>query len=359
MKLLFIIPQISTAGGVQKIVAQLSSYLQESGYQVTILNCLPFAGVSFYQIHDLVEISSLNMRAYPSKGLSKLHWYYQLIEPLNEFLANHHFNIVFAEGGYLSASLSLTRTKNTIKVGCEHVNHDAVNPIHGFLRRLLFKKLNALVVLTKADYLYYNNFLPRVYRIPNFIEKIPDQHTCDADRTIMAIGRLTYQKGFDTLINSFKLVNEMYPNWKLIIYGEGECRDELILQTKKAQLDQVVSLPGETSNVSEALKGAAIFVLSSRFEGFPLVLLEAMSQGICCVSFNISGVNELIIDNKNGSLVQAGNARQLAERILMLIESHELRSRLGLKGKETSYHYQLSQVGEEWKNLIKKLIQQP
>lgn len=353
LKLLFLIPTITKAGGVEKVVAQLSSYLQQTGkYEVTILNCLEITEEPFFKINPSVAIKSLNRPYYPTGAFAKILWYYQLIKPLDLYLSAHQFDVVFAEGGYLAATLSLCKIQNTIKVGCEHVSFDSANPIYSFLRRALLKRLNALIVLTEADQRYYSKFLEKVYHIPNFVAKIPTESTDHQSHIIVACGRLEKQKGFDLLIEAFKIVHARYPTWKLFIYGEGSKRQSLESQCEKEGLVDVVKLPGEVNQINSHLKKAAIFVLSSRYEGFPLVLLEAMSLGLCCICFDIKNVSEIINDKYNGSLVNAASVTDLAQSLCELIAAETERKQLGDRAKQTAFIYQLDAIGLKWQEVI-------
>lgn len=356
MKLLFIIPEIATAGGAEKIVTTLSSYLAEVyNHEVTILNCLPYHQQSFYQIANVVKVDSLNCSTYPTSIIGRLNWYRRLVNPLNEYIQKHDFDIVFAESSYVAASLSLCKTSKSIKVGCDHVSYHSVNFIHKLFRKFLFKRLSAIVVLTEADQQLYLKHHPAVYCIPNFITHLPISSSTQNSKSIVAIGRLEQQKGFDLLIEAMALVHSQHPDWKLIVYGDGSQKAALIANAKSKKLDEVVYFAGEVQDIQTKLCQSSIFVLSSRYEGFPLSLIEAMSCGLCCVSFDIPGAAAVIDHQKNGLLVPKEDVKVLAKTIVQLIEDKKLRTNLGSRAIATSKQYQINVIAQYWLSLLQNL----
>lgn len=357
MKIVFIVPDISTSGGVEKVVSQLTHYLQEKGaYQLTILNCVPLSSHFFYPIHPHVTVQSLNCPAYPASILGKLDWYWRLAKLIGQYLSNHETAIAIAEGGYVAACLSLCKTKNFLKVGSEHVSFNAVHPIHRLIRRLLFKKLDALVVLTAKDQQYYQRFMKEVFLIPNFIKKLPEDVSHHDQKEIIACGRLVPQKGFYTLIDAFKIVNQTHPHWRLKIFGEGPDRTALEQQRDNAGLNKNIDLLGETKEIDSNFKNASIFVLSSRFEGFPLALLEAMSFGLCCISTDIDGVKALVEPGINGILVSPQHPLKMARAINAMISDKEGRKMMGAAARSNATNYQLDHVGLQWEIFFKQLM---
>jgi len=354
MKLLFLVPNISTSGGVEKVVSLLTAHLTNvHQHQITILNCEPFNGNNFYELNSKVDMQSLNMLTYPVGFIKRMFWYKRLSKSLSSYLKENSFDIVFAQGAYVAMSLSLIRT-NSIKVGCIHVSYNAIHFFPRFLSRFLFKKLFALVVLTAHDKTYYDKFLKKVYIIPNFIAELPIEYSQQNEQIIVAAGRLEQQKGFDLLISAFSKVHVQHPQWKLIIYGEGGKRKVLEKQIKEEQLHHVVTLPGETTELNNHLRSGAIFVLSSRYEGFPLILLEAMSLGLCCISFDID-VALTLLKNGNGFLVNQGDVHDLAETICKSISNIEQRKEMGKGVRKIAKQYELSIVGNQWQTLIKRV----
>lgn len=253
---------------------------------------------------------------------------------------------------------------SVLTIGQEHLN--AVHHPERLRRQLTsaYARLDALTVLTRADETDYAALLgpagPRVVRIPNALPEL-GKHSSDlSGKVVVAVGRLTRQKGFDLLVRAFRLVADAHPDWELRIFGAGKEQASLERLIATQSLATSVHLMGPTDNVGEELAKASIFALSSRFEGLPMVLLEAMSVGLAVVSFDCpQGPRDVITDGINGALVPAGDVDSFAARVCELIEHEETRRAMGRAAKDRSRDYALDRVGPRWEAMIESLLARP
>jgi glycosyltransferase involved in cell wall biosynthesis len=222
----------------------------------------------------------------------------------------------------------------------------------------LYPKLDALAVLTERDLQEYQKLLSgglRLVAIPNTARQMPGPKADLAARTVLAAGRLTRQKGFDLLIDAFERVVSAHPDWRLRICGRGHLGADLRRDVKERGLSEVIELPGPR-DLAEEMAQASIFVLSSRFEGFPLVLLEAMSKGMAVVSFDCpTGPGDAVDDHRNGILVPPQDVEGLAAGITELIEDEDLRRRCAEAAVETARSYSVDAIGPKWEALLDEL----
>jgi glycosyltransferase involved in cell wall biosynthesis len=246
-----------------------------------------------------------------------------------------------------------------ITIGQEHMHLSSHNrPLRRAIKRR-YRKLGAVAVLTDKDKREYEDFLDSrvpLARIPNAAEIGGPRADLEA-RTILAAGRLTRQKGFDMLIPAFGRVAEAHPDWRLRICGRGHLREDLERLVDEQGLSHLVELPGP-QDLAREMAEASIFVLSSRFEGFPVALLEAMSKGMAVVSFDCpTGPAEVLDDHRNGILVPPRQVDALAACILELVEDFELRRRCGAAAFETAQSYRMDSIGPRWDTLLAELEQ--
>jgi len=144
-----------------------------------------------------------------------------------------------------------------------------------------------------------------------------------------------------------------HPEWRLLIYGDGVLRRRLEGMIEALELDRRVELPRATGDMGQAMSGASVFVLSSRYEGFPLILLEAMSKGLACVSFDCpTGPREVVNHGENGLLVPPQDVEKLAEAIIEVIEDEDLRRRLGEAGRAAARRFEMASIGPRWDALL-------
>ena len=174
------------------------------------------------------------------------------------------------------------------------------------------------------------------------------------------MGRLEPQKNHRLLIESFALITEKNNEYKLIIYGEGSLRDELVELTRQLNIEEKVSFPGYCSDTAEILSTAKIFVLSSDFEGMPNALAEAMSMGISCVATDCGGggAKQLIDDGVNGILVPCGDKVALAQALETLIIDEDFAYQIGLAAREIRNTLSAHAIYNVWENLLYDLVQQ-
>lgn len=245
-------------------------------------------------------------------------------------------------------------------VGQEHMNFHAHRP--GLARAIArtYRDLDALTVLTDADRADYEQRLEgapvRVVRIPNALPPLPGPDaTLDAP-VVIAAGRLTTQKGFDLLIDAFAGVVRERPEWTLRIFGAGRKRAELRQRIIDRELYNNVFLMGKTPRLGEELAQASIFALSSRYEGFGMVIIEAMSKGVPVVSFDCPrGPGEIIEDGVDGVLVPPEDVERFAAALLRLIDDEALRRRMGAAAHETARRYEIERIAQDWHALLASL----
>ena len=177
------------------------------------------------------------------------------------------------------------------------------------------------------------------------------------DNVAVAAGRLSKQKGFDLLIRAWRRVAEQHPDWTLRIYGSGPRHDRLQTRIDRLGLGDRVKLMGFTEELEEELSRAALFVLSSRFEGLPMVLIEAMNLGTPVVAFDCpTGPAELVEDGVTGLLVEPQKVRALAAAINRAIEDPQLRESMGAAGQRRVRELSPEAVTDHWERLLEELV---
>jgi glycosyltransferase involved in cell wall biosynthesis len=250
--------------------------------------------------------------------------------------------------------------RGLVTVGQEHMNFHAHRPPLAADVKRHYRGLDALTVLTLEDERDYVDVLAgsgtRVERIPNALPPLDGGISSLDARVVAAAGRLTGQKGFDMLIRAWADVAREHPDWELRIYGNGPKRGELEALVQVLHLGDRVKLMGATRTLGSELASASLFVLSSRFEGFGMVLVEAMSKGLPVVSFDCPrGPAELIHNGVDGVLVPARDVAALARAISALLGDPERRRRYAEAGLEKSRGFSLDSVGARWDALLEEL----
>ncbi len=228
------------------------------------------------------------------------------------------------------------------------------------LRAGVERPADAFLTLTDADLERWQSFVgdsdTRWGVIPNATPFDVDEPAPLDSRTILAAGRFTHQKGFERLVAAYAPLVESHPDWQLHIYGHGDLWEQISEQVEELGVGDRIQLKGITSEFEAVLRNAAVYAMSSRFEGLPMVLLEAFSKGIPPVSFDCpEGPRQLIQDGVNGLLVPEGDVPALTEALRRVMDDDDLRHRLGGGALATAADYHVDAVVDRWIALFEEL----
>ena len=220
----------------------------------------------------------------------------------------------------------------------------------------LVRRFDRFVVLTQEDRDLWGE-IPGIKVIPNAANFIAEKYSdCSATRVI-AVGRLDYQKGFDRLIHVWEKVHKQMPDWRLDIFGQGEWREMLQNMIDERGLKDVVKLNNPIKNIEDEYVDSSIIVMTSNYEGFGMVLVEAMSCGVPAVSFDCKcGPEEIISQHDGGLVVKNGDIEGMAEAIVRLMKDDELRKRMGESAKRVVETYSEERVMGLWVNLFEEIL---
>ncbi|MFH8470009.1 glycosyltransferase family 4 protein [Streptomyces sp. NPDC017991] len=249
-------------------------------------------------------------------------------------------------------------TGGVVRVAQEHMNHGTHKRDVQRRIRETYSRFDAVAVLTERDREEYEQLLPgaRVVRIPNAVhslDQIPSDHR---SKIAVAAGRLFPQKGFDLLIPAWARLVETYPDWQLRIYGSGEKKAELRALIEEHHLYNHVLLMGHTDRLDDELAKASFYVLSSRFEGLPMVMIEAMSHSLPVVAFDCpTGPSDVLTHGVDGLLVPPEDPDALAESMAKLMGDRALRADMGVAAVLTAASYGPDAVHPRWEALFSEL----
>jgi glycosyltransferase involved in cell wall biosynthesis len=353
-KICFFISSISLPGGTERVCTEIATQLSKLGYQVTILSM--FGSKPFFELNSAVNLVSVfeekrNLKPILPYVVLRLRTKITRISP--EVLINVDSALFL----YSHTALIGLGIK---KVVWEHFNFNAsLNAsVRVFARRLAAKYSDAIITLTNKDKTTWTTRLTckvPVFTINNPSPFTPSKNKCDnGAQTVISVGRLTSQKGFDRLLDAWQIVKTRLASndWDLKIIGSGESKQDLEQRINRLNISSSVKLLPQTNDIQQYYKQASIYCMASRFEGFPMVLLEAQAFGLPLVSYDCETGPSEIINSENGLLVRNGDKYALANALVRLMTSEKERQTMSAKSLKNSENYSIDVIIRNWTQLF-------
>lgn len=378
MHILYIYAEISIKGGTDKILVDKANYLVNHGYDVTIVTESQMGKPLSFKLEDKVCHIDMGLdfgKQYTQGSFRRFMTYSSLMRKyksrLKKVVDRQRPDIIISAMGR-SLSLLSKIDYDGIKIGEAHTTKPHLRSLHlmeqrGGIFKVIAKymrwkmcryasQLDALVLLTPNDAEDWKSVV-KTFVIPNPISFFPKVSAELVNKQVIMVGRYNDAKGYDYLIPAWEIVHLRHPDWALNVYGSGELRDQVKEWIRERHLETTIIMHNPVDNIMEKYKDSSICVLSSRYEGFSLVILEAMSCGVPVVSFDCPyGPRNIIKNGEDGILIEPLNYQALAEGICQLIENKSLRMQLGANARENVLRFSQDSIMEQWEDLFHKLV---
>lgn len=361
-------------GGIENVISTLANTLS-SKYDVEIISTYKLYNEPAYKLDEKVKVTYLKEDLKPNK--KEIEHYFknknysllikELLKAVKIYFLRRHLMVKAIKNVDTDVLIS-TRTlhNNWVskygkgsyrKIAWEHNHH---NNDKKYIKKLVksCKNIDNLVLVSKELAAFYKTYLGnKVVYIPNSLDKIPNKYSKLEEKNIISVGRLSKEKGFDDLLKVFKKISLKHSDWKLNIIGDGLEKNELLNLAKELKLGDKVVFHGFQNKeyINECLLKSSIYVMTSHTESFGLVLVEAMSFGIPCVSYtSAQGANEIIKNEETGFLIENRDSEEMISKIDLLIEDDKLRKKMGQNAKNESKSYAPEFILDKWSKLINK-----
>lgn len=381
MKIIYCIHGTYNSGGMERILAQKVNNFAQSGMEVIIVTSDQKGRPSYFDLDPRIRVidlgvnycdltnNSLITRQFSIPSLRRKHR-----RLLTELLLQERADIVvsmysgemkflpFIEDG--SKKVLEIHFANTYLLDMMRIAHDN-NPIFNLVARYrrwrsfsAIRRYDKFVVLTREDLAVWARYdMRNIEYIPNFIDDIPAE-SCDyATKRVISVGRHNAQKGFDFLIRSWAIVSGRFPDWRLAVVGGGDSGDHQRL-AEELGVGGTIDFVAPTKHIEQEYLKSSIYVMSSRFEGLPMVLVEAAAYGLPMVSYACQcGPRDIIENGVNGLLVdKVGDVNGLAEALMVVMGDQDMRSEMGGCAKRGAQQYTMSEVLPKWDKLFDGLL---
>lgn len=356
MKLIFFSGGMNRSGGTERVLSEIANSLADRGYEVVIVS-LTGESHSFFTLDERIKVYWINAKSF-TKGIIKS--LRQLKKIVKEEKPDIWIDVDIILCFY---SLIIRGIKQRFKlISWEHFNHNSSfeqnEGLRKFAKKLVAAKSDCLVVLSKDDEEYYSKTYKIKHRLcqiynPSTFENIPPKTA--EEKLIFAAGNIVSVKGFDDLIDIWGLLEKNNPGWRVEIAGQGEDREKLEAKIAGKGLKNI-SFIGRVDDISSYYRKAAVYVMTSLCEGFPMVVLEAMAFSLPVVAFEEKTcVNEMIVDNVSGILVKERSIEDYSRKLEQLIQNDDKRWAMGQAAHEQVRLFSHEIVLEKWEKLLNGL----
>ena len=377
MKIIYIYTALLTKGGADRVLTEKANYLAEHGYEVGIITDTQMGRPPVFPLSEKVKLINLDIdfnKEYGHNIVVRTLLYYQLMGQYKKkmkevFLQERPDIIITTMGRDLDFLTEISG--NAIVIGEAHTTKFFLRNFHlmeqrGFIYRQIARiwrkkmerktqKLRALVLLTKEDAESWAG-TTQTYVIPNSLPFNPTTTSPLTSKQAIAVGRYNNSKGYKYMIEAWSIVHQKHPDWIINIYGAGELKEQVRELIHKKGVQDVMLMNAPTDDIMSKYLESSICVVSSRYEGFSMVLLEAMACGVPCVAFDCPhGPRNIIHNNEDGFLVDYLNTEELAKHICTLIEDEDLRVQIGRKAKVNIQRFSQTAVMKQWTDLFEAL----
>lgn len=361
MNICFFSGDITRSGGTENVAITIANELNKNAkYNVSFVSLTERKKETFFDIDKSIPRYLLYKKE--SEGL--IHFLGHIVR-LRNVVKKYNIDVIVDIDGIIDMYSVPTKWLTGVKViSWEHFNlyHHPTPKLRERVRKYFIKHLDAIITLTNQDKDNYErecSLKCPVYAIHNPIQDKKFYNKYDIEsKTIISVGRLTYQKGFDRLVEIADRVLHINDDWEWHVYGEGEDKDDLNKSIKEHNLIGKLKLMGNVTDMDERYKRSALFVMTSRFEGLPMTLLEAKLFLLPIISYDIeTGPRDCIIDGVNGYLVKDGDSEEMISRINSLIYNNDRRIDFSNHSLDDTEKFSLNNIVNEWEQVINSLME--
>lgn len=379
MKIVYIIDALAITGGLERILIDKMNYLaNEYNYEIYLITTIQGEHPFIFPLSSKIKHIDLNTAEhkqynykYPKRFFIRWKFEHSIKICLQNHINKIQPDIIIGTTKYKADIICKLKSKAK-RIIESHLAKSFTGDNEGIKRspiiQLVFnlnlsrynhiikKYSDAIVTLTKGDAIEWGE-PHKTYVIPNVITQIATTLSSCENKKVIAVGRLTHQKGFDILIKVWKKVIFKFPKWKLNIYGDGDIKNDLILLIENEGLNNNITIYPPTTQIYKKMQDSSILVFSSRCEGFGLVLIEAMTNGLPCVSFDCPyGPSDIITDGEDGFLIHNGDIQAMTDKICYLIENENIRKQMGQKAHQSAMRYAPENIMPMWDNFFNEII---
>ncbi|MCF6294472.1 MAG: glycosyltransferase family 4 protein [Flavobacteriaceae bacterium] len=364
MKLLYITNQICGSGGLERVLSIKASYLADKlGYNVHVVTLNQNDAPLFYKFSDKLKYHDITVNG------NYLQYFIKYRNCLKSIINTIQPDIIsVCDDGLKGFFVPKIIHKPCIMIYERHASKNIFKKTDtpNILQKIKYKVIDIMMHYGAKNYdafVVLTNYNTNEWKLDNLtvianpLSFYPNTLSNGNNKKVITVGNHGYQKGLDRLLQIWERVSDKFPEWKLDVYGKIDKNETYIALAKKLNIDNSVNFHNPVKNIGDKYQEASIYAMTSRSEGFGMVLIEGMAYGLPCISFDCpSGPRDIITDKESGFLILNGDIETYTDKLILLIENNLLRLQMGKKAREKAKKYLPENIVPQWHDLFLSLI---
>jgi len=354
MKILyFICSNISLPGGTERALSTTIKLLNSvDDIKVIVISlCTNENDTPYFKVD--ADIIHCSLGPLKESLIEKFAWYIKAIHTLKPIFRDSTLtDTIFSYGHNVSLILPFISTRAR-KYACEHINFYSIPKVSRLCMQLVYRYLDGVIALSKTAKEKLKNLNKTIYIIPNSIPfDVNEISPIEKEKTIIMVGRISPEKGYDRVVAIAKELRNRIPQWKIEIWGDGPDFNEIRDLYKKEKINDFLILKGSTKNITEVYSRASLLIMTSYTEALPMVIIEANAYGVPVVAYECEGAIELICEGLNGYVVDDNDYMQFADKIMQVISEDNIYKSFSNSSSEVSKKFSNDEIRKRWIELI-------
>ena len=365
MKILYVLGDYTKPGGIERIIAKKANYMTEAGLKIFIASLNKSEKEPFFHFDPRIKFFTLGIKDSPGNKAVFLEKISELLDEIkpdisittNLGITQYLYEVKDSSKKIFEFHFAKYKGKTKLAGLNKYPLGKIIQNIYSQNLTQIANRYDKFVVLTEEDKQQWRG-VENIEVIPNPLPFIPQEYSNQQTKRVISVGRLSSQKGFKTLIEIWSKVSPNYPDWQLTIFGSGRKQSELQKQIKDVGLEKTLEIKPSSKEIENELRNSSVYTMTSRYEGLPLVLMEALSCGLPAVAFACKcGPRDLINENEDGFLISPGNKNNFIEKLSLLLSDLDLRQKMGQAAQKNILRYTEDKIMPKWFELFDKLLQ--
>lgn len=352
-RVIIISSNVMLPGGTERAISNTINLLHGEDVEIEVMSLSSSdADTPYFDIN--APIHNIGLPPLEVSILRKIRWYYLAVKKVNNFFKIYRTpDYIFGYGHNVSIMLPFINAGNCKRYACEHINYLSIPRSSRILMRAIYPFLNGVIALSKTAKDKLVNLNRFIEIIPNSISFPPIPHLVEKTKTIIMVGRISAEKGYERLVPIAKVLKANFTDWHIEIWGDGPDYEKIKELYHNEAIDDYVLLKGATKNIQKVYQDASILIMTSYTEALPMVIIEAKANGVPTIAYECEGTSELIVNGVDGKVIKNNDYHAFYNAMAEIMSDSEIYRRYANNALTNSSEFSNLTIKNKWLNFLK------